>query len=77
MQSKTLLLAVLSILSQSSAFVGPVVRQTTHLAIAIPPEHQPAPMDESQLFFVEGLWNTEKGSDNTESKPFSQVSHPT
>jgi hypothetical protein len=73
MQSKNLLLAVMGILSQSSAFVvGPSVRQTTHLGVATPPV--PPPMDESQLFFVEGLWNVEEGSDNTESKQFSEVS---
>jgi len=76
MQSKNLLLAVMSILSQSSAFVvGPSVRQTTHLAAANPPA-QPPMDDESESFFVEGLWNVEKGQNDTEESKhqFSEVS---
>jgi hypothetical protein len=77
MPSKNLLLAsaVMSVLSQSSAFVvGPSVRQTTPLAVATP-SVEPI-QDESEFFSVESLWNIEEGSDDTakSKQPFSEVS---
>ena len=75
MQSKNLLLAVMSILAQSSAFVvGPSVRETTHMAMATP-SMQP-PMDESEFLFTEDMWNVEEGLDDTEESKlqYSEVS---